>query len=364
MSRYNKLSRSRSKERYLEENNERTKYEDINREKEEEINRKIERMRDEERANEKEWERERQIYLRREKDLLDEIDRIKSIQTLNRFQRPFIPNRNFQRFNPRPNQFSNFNKTIQFINPRNRFQYQERRNNFINNNNTTSSELNKIIYNFDKDNNRSNITETQKFKKKIYLPRTQGYNLVGLILGPKGNFQKYLEKETDCKIYINGQNMKKKETYINPYDNDRMHVLIIGRTEEKVQKAAKTVEDIIYADEKTRNKLMQKQLKVAQKEGDNINFIKSDDHLMTPYGPPSDKARFYKVPNDFVGLIIGANGENVKRIMAESNCKIQAANSPIPNTNLRYIFIEGTEENYQIAVRMIEKTIGDNANRK
>ena len=200
--------------------------------------------------------------------------------------------------------------------------------------------------------------------KKIYLPRTQGYNLVGLILGPKGNFQKYLEKETDCKIYINGQNMKKKETYINPYDNDRMHVLIIGRTEEKVQKAAKTVEDIIYADEKTRNKLMQKQLKVAQKEGDNINFIKSDDHLMTPYGPPSDKARFYKVPNDFVGLIIGANGENVKRIMAESNCKIQAANSPIPNTNLRYIFIEGTEENYQIAVRMIEKTIGDNANRK
>ena len=158
--------------------------------------------------------------------------------------------------------------------------------------------------------------------------------------------------------------MKKKETYINPYDNDRMHVLIIGRTEEKVQKAAKTVEDIIYADEKTRNKLMQKQLKVAQKEGDNINFIKSDDHLMTPYGPPSDKARFYKVPNDYVGLIIGANGENVKRIMAESNCKIQAANSPIPNTNLRYIFIEGTEENYQIAVRMIEKTIGDNANRK
>ena len=363
MSRYNKLSRSRSKERYLEENTERAKYEDINKEKEEEINRKIDRFREEERANEKDWERERQILIRREQDLLGQIDRLKNRQNINRYQRPFIQNRNYQRFNPRQSQFSNSSRNTQYINPRNRFQYQDRKNNFINNNNnkTTSSELNKIIYNFDKDNNaRNNNNEPQKFKRKIYLPRTQGYNLVGLILGPKGNFQKYLEKETDCKIYINGQNMKKKETYINPYDNDRNHVLIIGYSEEKVQKAAKTVEDIIYADEKTRNKLMDKQLKVAQKEGDNINFtIKSDDHLMTPYGPPSDKARFYKVPNDFVGLIIGANGENIKRIMAESNCKIQAANSPIPQTNLRYIFIEGNDENYQTAIRLIEKIIAD-----
>ena len=364
MSRYNKVSRSRSKERYLDEKNERAKYEDMNRDKEEEINRKIERMREEERTNEREWEKERQIFIRREQDLLDEISRIKGRQALNRFQRPFIPNRNFQRFYPRPSQFSNFNKNTQFINPRNRFQYQEGRNNFINKNNTTSSELDKIIYNFDKDSNTNNISETPKFKKKIYLPRTQGYNLVGLLLGPKGNFQKYLEKETDCKIYINGQNMKKKETYANPYDNDRMHVLIIGHSEEKVQKATRTVEDIIYADEKTRNKLMEKQLRLAQKEEENKNIVKSDDHLMTPYGPPGEKARFYKVPNDFVGLIIGANGENVKRIMAESKCKVQAANAPIPNTNLRYIFIEGSDENYQIAVRMIEKIIGDIANKK
>ena len=150
MSRYNKLSRSRSKERYLEENTERAKYEDINREKEEEINRKIDRFRDEERANEKDWERERQILIRREQDLLGQIDRLKNRQNINRYQRPFIQNRNYQRFNPRQSQFSNSSRNTQYINPRNRFQYQDRKNNFINNNNnkTTSSECVYIVVSY------------------------------------------------------------------------------------------------------------------------------------------------------------------------------------------------------------------------
>ena len=37
---------------------------------------------------------------------------------------------------------------------------------------------------------------------------------------------------------------------------DKMHILIIGHTEEKVQKATKFVEEIIYADENTRNKII------------------------------------------------------------------------------------------------------------
>ena len=37
---------------------------------------------------------------------------------------------------------------------------------------------------------------------------------------------------------------------------DRMHVLIIGHTEEKVQKTTKFVEEIIYTDENTRNKII------------------------------------------------------------------------------------------------------------
>ena len=92
----------------------------------------------------------------------------------------------------------------------------------------------------------------------------------------------------------------------------------------------------------------------------NETTSKSQDYLMTPHGPPGENARFYKVPNDLVGLIIGANGETIRKIAMESNCKVLAGLAPIPNTQLRYIFIEGNEENYQKAVRMIEKIMRNN----
>lgn len=371
MSRYNRISRSRSKERYLEENAERLKYEDTKRDKEEEINRKIERIKEDEKIKEIEWEKERQSFLKRENDLLWEIERMKNREPKlnqynperNRFQQSTYIQRGYQRFNPRQNQFYNYNRTSQFINPRNRYQNQGR---FLydNNNKNPSSELDKLISNLDKNNNNNNFNEIPKFKNKIYLPQTRGVNLVGLLIGPKGIFQKLLEEKTDCKIYINGKNVKKKEIYVNPNDNDRAHVLIIGHSDEKVRKASHLIEEIIFADEVTRNKIIQEQLKAAKQTGEKNEIIKSDDYLMTPYGPPGPNARFYKVPNDLVGLIIGANGETIKRIALESNCKVQAGIAPIPNTQLRYIFIEGTEENYQTAVKLIERIIGDNANRK
>ena len=380
MSKYNKVSRSRSKERDIDEKLERFKKGYDNLEKEEEIKRKIERvMKDDNISKEKEWEKERQLYLQRENNLLWEIERLKNREQKygqynperNRFPQTNYNPRGYQRFPQRQNQFYNLNRTSQYIdNPRFRYQNFERRNNNNNfnnnfNNNASTSYLNKIISNLDQDKNNNNyINDQPKYKNKIYLPQTKGVNLVGLLIGPKGIFQKKLEDRTGCKIYINGKNVKKKETFVNPYDQDRAHVLIIGYTEEKVRRATNLIENIIFADEKTRNDIIQEQLKAAKQTGEKNEIVKSDDYLMTPYGPPGPNARFYKVPNDLVGLIIGANGETIKKIAMESNCKVQAGISPIPNTNLRYIFIEGSEENYQIAVRMIEKIIADSANRQ
>ena len=373
MSRYNRLSRSRSKERYIDENIDRMKHEEIKRDREDEINRKIERIKEDELIKEKEWDKERQSFLERENELLREIDRMKNReprfnqynQDRGRFQQRNFINRGYQRFNPRQNQFSNYRPNTQFIsNPRKNYFNQERRTQYIDQGKKASTfELDKLISNLEKDSNNNN-NDLTKFKNKIYLPPTRGVNLVGLLIGPKGIFQKLLEEKTDCKIYINGKNVKKRETYANPYDNDRAHVLIIGYSEEKVRKATHLLEEIIFADENTRNKIIQEQSKALKQSGEKTDIIKSDDYLMTPYGPPGEKARFYKVPNDLVGLIIGANGETIKKIAMESNCKIQAGLAPIPNTQLRYIFIEGNEENYQMAVRMIEKIIGDNANKK
>ena len=38
---------------------------------------------------------------------------------------------------------------------------------------------------------------------------------------------------------------------------------------------------------------------------------------MTPYGPPDKSARFLQVPDDCVGLIIGKNGDTIRRHLIE-----------------------------------------------
>jgi len=50
---------------------------------------------------------------------------------------------------------------------------------------------------------------------------------------------------------------------------------------------------------------------------------------MTPYGPPDRNARILPVPNDSVGLIIGKNGETIRRLHRETGCKIQVINIQI-----------------------------------
>ena len=184
MSRY----RSRSKERHIDENIERLQYEESKRERErDDFDKKIERMREEERYKEREWEKERDSYRRNETYLLKQIDRLRyqnqnyNQDRFNKYQRPFNQNRGYQRFNPRQNQFSNFNKNQ----PYNRYQNKS----FINNrtNIQPGSELNKLISDLEKDNNNQNNNfDSTKFRRRIYLPDNQNFNVVGLLLGPKG----------------------------------------------------------------------------------------------------------------------------------------------------------------------------------
>jgi hypothetical protein len=85
------------------------------------------------------------------------------------------------------------------------------------------------------------------------------------------------------------------------------------------------VQKILYSDDETRGRIKEEQLKVAQ-EINSEKFSKEiiiEDHLMTPYGPPDKNARIMPVPNDCVGLIIGKNGETIRRLHRDTGCKIQ-----------------------------------------
>ena len=50
------------------------------------------------------------------------------------------------------------------------------------------------------------LQDASKIKKKIYIPQNTGVNYIGMLIGPKGLYQKRLEEETGCKILIRGKN--------------------------------------------------------------------------------------------------------------------------------------------------------------
>lgn len=80
----------------------------------------------------------------------------------------------------------------------------------------------------------------QKKSRKIYIPQKDfpGYNFIGLIIGPRGNTQKRMQKETNTKIAIRGKGSVKEGAARDPkYDygeDEQLHVLITGDRQEDV----------------------------------------------------------------------------------------------------------------------------------
>lgn len=82
-----------------------------------------------------------------------------------------------------------------------------------------------------------------------------------------------------------------------------------------------------------------------------------DDSMLTPFGLPSSQAFTIPVPDDAVGLIIGKNGETIRRLQTESGARIQVARMKIKDSNLRNVFVEGDREKYMLAKDAIMEVI-------
>ncbi len=85
-----------------------------------------------------------------------------------------------------------------------------------------------------------------KKSRKLYIPYREypGYNFIGLIIGPRGNTQKRMQKETNTRIAIRGRGSVKDQLYDYGEDDD-LHVLIQGDTEEDVENAAQLIKDLL-----------------------------------------------------------------------------------------------------------------------
>jgi len=214
--------------------------------------------------------------------------------------------------------------------------------------------------------------ETTKIKRKIYIPRDTAFNYTGLIIGPKGSNQKRLEEVTGCKILVRGRGSQKEGQAPQPDDNEDQHVLIIADSELQIAKATAEIERILFADEDTRAKIKQEQLKMVAQLKNDPNFQPdkqppepSDPSLTTPFGPPSPNAFVIAVPNDCVGLVIGKGGETIKMLQTNSGARrVQVAVDSAPGSGVRNLFVEGDRESYDRVKKMIEEIIDQQKERR
>ena len=91
----------------------------------------------------------------------------------------------------------------------------------------------------------------RKKTRKIYFPLKEypGYNFIGLIIGPRGNTQKRMQRETNTRIAIRGKGSIKEGASREPgtdyNEDDDLHVVITGDTNEEVDRAAAMVESLM-----------------------------------------------------------------------------------------------------------------------
>jgi splicing factor 1 len=124
----------------------------------------------------------------------------------------------------------------------------------------------------------------QKPFRRLFIPYREypNYNFIGLIIGPRGNTQKKMERETGCKISIRGrgsvkEGSKGRATKNNLDDDEDLHCHVQGETEEsvcqplipfllpsqylQVELAAKLIKELLTPVDDDKNEHKQKQLR-------------------------------------------------------------------------------------------------------
>jgi splicing factor 1 len=109
----------------------------------------------------------------------------------------------------------------------------------------------------------------RKRSKKVYIPLEQhpNYNFIGLIIGPRGKTQKEMEGKTGCKIAIRGKGSVKegargrRDGKPLEGEDEPLHVLITGESQESVDTAANMIEDMLIVIDDDKNIHKQQQLR-------------------------------------------------------------------------------------------------------
>jgi splicing factor 1 len=103
---------------------------------------------------------------------------------------------------------------------------------------------------------------------QLYIPYKDypDYNFIGLIIGPRGNTQKQMEREFGCKIAIRGKGSVKegkgrRDGVVDPDSHDDIHVLVQGDNQDSVDRAATEVERLLTPIDESENEHKRTQLR-------------------------------------------------------------------------------------------------------
>ncbi|CAD7703519.1 unnamed protein product [Ostreobium quekettii] len=172
----------------------------------------------------------------------------------------------------------------------------------------------------------------QKKSRKIYIPQKDfpGYNFIGLIIGPRGNTQKRMQKETNTKIAIRGRGSVKEGAARDPkYDygeDEELHVLITGDKQEEVDEAASMIEKLLQPVDEERNEHKRMQLReLAALNGtlkDDQTCYLCGDSGHRSYECPKKAMDLYKLPTHIQEKVDEQYQKDVARVRPEEAGKL------------------------------------------
>ena len=157
-----------------------------------------------------------------------------------------------------------------------------------------------------------------KRERKMYIPQKEypGYNFFGLIIGPRGNTQKRLQRETNTRIAIRGRGSIKEGSSRDPKVDyaewDELHVLITGDTDEDVAKAAELVQQLLRPVDDSANEHKRAQLRELAlingtlKEAEPCYLCGKQGHVQ--YDCPDKDITSYRAPKEMVTCKICGDG--------------------------------------------------------
>lgn len=178
-----------------------------------------------------------------------------------------------------------------------------------------------------------------------------------------------MEAESGARILIRGRGSSKDGNDEDP--DDDLHVVIVGDTDDSVQRASRMVSDLLFNREE-QAAIKNKQLRrVAEMNsggkgqgGDSRNLVLSSslyagDVDYPPFRGTGDTCKSVKVRAERVGQIIGRGGDTIKMLQARTGAYIQVSRENDLDPNFKTITIEGNEEQVRRGEEEIQRIIDD-----